>query len=115
LQENIVHAITLFMNKFNVMNSPSLKLGVIFFEEEEHVVAYCPALDLYTQGKDLDDAKKMFENAVDIYLKEITESGTYKEVLLDLGWKMANAQSKELVPPEILGYYQQKFQVPFRK
>lgn len=103
------------MNKLSIMDRPDLKLGVMFFEEEEHVVAYCPALDLYTQGEDLDHAKKMFESAVDLYLKEITESGTYKEVLLDLGWKISNTQSKELVPPEILGYYQQKFQVPFGK
>ena len=115
MQESIVHAIILSMNKLSIMNSSNLKLGVMFFEEEEHVVAYCPALDLYTQGKDLDDAKKMFENAADLYLKEITESGTYKEVLLDLGWKISSAQPKELVPPEILGYYQQKFQVPLGK
>ena len=96
------------------MKNMEFKLGVMFFEEEEHVVAYCPALDLYTQGKDLDDAKKMFEDAVDLYFKEIVESDTYKEVLSDLGWKTSGARPEEMVPPEIIGLYQQKFQVPLR-
>ena len=86
----------------------------MFLQEKEHVVAHCPALDLYTQGKDLDDAKKMFEDAVDHYLKEIVESGTYNEVLTNLGWRTSSTQPKELVPPEIL-YRQQTFQVPLGK
>lgn len=103
------------MNKPNIMKSAEFKLSIMFFEEDEHVVAYCPALDLYTQGKDFDDTKRMFKDAVDLYFKEITESGTYKEVLLDLGWKVSATQPKELVPPEVVGYYQQKFQVSLGK
>lgn len=100
-----------FMNKLDIMNKIQLKLDVLFLEEEGHIVAYSPALDLYTQGENLDDAKRMFGDAVSLFFKEIIESNTYYEVLLDLGWKVSKAQPKELVPPQIIGPYQQNFQV----
>ncbi len=104
-----------FMNKLDIVNNINFQLGILFLEEEEHVVAFSPALDLYTQGKDLDEAKRMFEDAVDLFFKEITESGTYHEVLLDLGWKVSKTQPEELVPPHIIGHHQQKFQVSLGK
>ena len=104
-----------FINKLDIMKNINFQLGVLFLEEEEHVVAYSPALDLYTQGEDLGEAKRMFEDAVNLFFKEITESGTYYEVLLDLGWKVSKARPKELVPPHIIGPYQQKFQVSLGK
>lgn len=93
----------------------NFKLGVLFIEEEGSIIAYSPALDLYTQGENLEEAKKMFEDAADLFFDEIIESGTYHDVLLDLGWKVSESDPEGLVPPEIVGQYQQKFSIPIKR
>jgi len=67
-------------------NNVSVELPVTFIEEGGSVVAYTPALDLSTAGKDLEEAKKMFSEAVKIFFDDLIENNTVDEVLAPLGW-----------------------------
>ena len=75
------------------MNNPThqiaVNLPVAFIKEGERVVAYTPALDLSTSGKDEAEAKVRFNEIVDIFFKDLLEQGTFAEVLSDLGWRQA--------------------------
>jgi hypothetical protein len=64
-----------------------LKLAVNFIKEGKSVVAYSPALDISTAGKDKKETQKNFEEMVSIFFKDIIERNTIKDVLSDLGWK----------------------------
>lgn len=78
----------------------SIELPVAFIEEDDAVVAYTPALDLSTCGKDHEDAKRMFAEAVQIFFKDLADNDTLEEVLGGLGWKRS-AQHAAWYPPKI--------------
>lgn len=63
-----------------------LNLPVSFIEDGGKVVAYTPALDISTVGKDESEAKQRFGEMVMIFFKDIIESNTVDEVLTELGW-----------------------------
>lgn len=73
------------------MNQPiqqmMVNLPVAFIKEGEQVVAYTPALDLSTSGKDTAEAKERFGEIVSIFFKDLLEQGTLDAVLSDLGWR----------------------------
>lgn len=64
----------------------AVELPVTFIHDGDFIVAYTPALDLSTAGKDMDDAKKMFDEAVKIFFNDLVENNTVDEVLSSLGW-----------------------------
>jgi predicted RNase H-like HicB family nuclease len=74
-----------------------LKLAVNFIKEGKSIVAYSPALDISTAGKDKREARKNFEEMVSMFFEDIIERNTIKDVLSDLGWKkkskIANKQN----------------------
>jgi predicted RNase H-like HicB family nuclease len=78
----------------------AVELPVAFIEEEGSVVAYTPALDLSTCGKDKNEANKMFREAVQIFFNDLVENGTVDEVLTSLNWKKDAAQ-ETWIPPRI--------------
>ncbi|OGG93830.1 hypothetical protein A2609_01110 [Candidatus Kaiserbacteria bacterium RIFOXYD1_FULL_47_14] len=63
-----------------------LNLPVSFIQEGGQVVAYTPALDLSTSGKNEAEAKRRFSEIVSIFFKDLIENGTVDAVLSDLGW-----------------------------
>jgi hypothetical protein len=63
-----------------------LNLPVSFIQEGGKVVAYTPALDISTSGKDEAEAKRRFGEIVAIFFKDLIENGTVDAVLSDLGW-----------------------------
>lgn len=77
------------------MNQPiqqmMVNLPVAFIKEGGHVVAYTPALDLSTSGKDEAEAKVRFGEIVSIFFKDLLEQGTFNAVLSDLGWRQVNS------------------------
>ncbi len=93
------------MNKSIVFNLP-----VSFLRESDQFVAYTPALDLSTSGATLEEAKKNFTEAVEIFFDEIIEMGTFEDVLLDLGWKK---QNQDFIPPVIVAQGMESIRVPF--
>ena len=75
-----------------------MKLPVTIFKEGGQFVAYTPALDISTAGKDAADAEKKFIELVSIFLEETVTAGTTAEVLTDLGWQK---QQETWIPPTI--------------
>lgn len=68
-----------------------VNLPVAFIKEGEKVVAYTPALDLSTSGKNEAEAKTRFSEIVDIFFNDLLEQGTLDTVLSDLGWSRINS------------------------
>ena len=94
------------------------KVPVIFFRENDSIVAYCPALELSTCGNDIKEAKKNFEECLKIYLTETIKNGTLEKDLLKLGWESKpkdlsfippQDDSHKFIPPHIL----KRMQIPF--
>ena len=83
------------------MEKPSqIKLSVSFIRQGKQIVAYSPALDLSTVGKSEKDAKRRFENAVDIFFEELVETGNLEKVLYGLGWQKKPERQWE--PPKVM-------------
>lgn len=87
----------------------SLNLPVSFLKEGGQFVAYTPALDLSTSGRTLEEAKKNFAEAVEIFFDEIISAGTLEDVLLDFGWKKKN---QSFIPPVIVSQGTESVRVP---
>lgn len=85
------------------------KLPVSILMEGEKYVAYTPALDLSTSGKNYEEVKKRFKEAVNIFMEELINKGTLEDVLLDLGWKRIQAKWN---PPVIISQDFQTIKVP---
>jgi predicted RNase H-like HicB family nuclease len=49
-------------------------------------IAGCPALDVYSQGRDGDDAKRSLEEAITLWVESCLERGTLDEALRELGF-----------------------------
>ena len=84
-------------------------LAVTFLREGKQFVAYAPALDLSTSGQTLEQAKKRFAEAVQIFFEECQRLGTLLEVLVDLGWQKGK---NTLTPPAVVAQDYQQFRVP---
>lgn len=88
----------------------SVSLPVSFIREANQFVAYTPALDLSTSGATLEEAKKNFTEAVEVFFDELISLGTFEDVLLDLGWKK---QEHLMVPPVVVSQGMETVRVPF--
>lgn len=64
-----------------------IKLQVSIIKEGSKYIAYSPSLDLSTCGKDIEEAKKRFGEAVNMFFEETERDGTTVEVLKELGWE----------------------------
>ena len=73
---------------------------VQLIKDGEYIVSYCPALELSSFGKDEDDAKEGFEEALSIFIDELHKRGTLEKVLLNLGWGLRKLPIPSFVPPE---------------
>ncbi len=69
------------MKKENLYNLP-----IQFNQEEDWVVAHCPALELVSQGKDLDEARKNIAEVIDLYLEDLKTPEILEQALTELGW-----------------------------
>lgn len=69
-------------------SSVTISVQVLLFKEDDVWVAYCPALELSSYGDDQDDAKKAFDEAMNIFLEETDRKGTLERYLLKLGWQL---------------------------
>lgn len=86
-----------------------VKLSVSFIKERGRYIAYTPALDLSTSGKSIKEAKKRFEEIVEIFLDELVEKGTLNEVLENLGWQKTH---KQWNPPKIVSNSSELIKIP---
>lgn len=81
-------------------NTFSVNIEVFLFEEYGSFVAYCPALELSSYGDDKNEAKKAFDGALKIFLKDTTEKGTLEKFLLKLGWQLQQKPKANYQPPQ---------------
>lgn len=87
----------------------SFSLPVVMFREGKNYIAYTPSLDLSTSGKSYEQAKKRFEEVVEVFFEEVQERGTLEKVLTGLGWEKIK---REWTPPAIVATETQTFQIP---
>ena len=57
-------------------------------------VSYCPALDLYSQGKTVKEAKNNVTEAVRLLIEDCLEQGILNKVLSDCGFRFAGDKTK---------------------
>ena len=79
-----------------------LKVPVLFTQENDLIIAYCPALDISSCGETATEAKKQFSNAVSLFLEELEEMGTLDQVLQELGWQKQESKRNAWLPPKLL-------------
>lgn len=93
------------------MNKVAVKFALPFsiLREDDSFIAYTPALDLSTAGSTFEEAQKNFEEAVNIFFKELVEMGTLDDVLVELGWQK---QNNNFVPPVVIANQIQTFSIP---
>ena len=80
------------------MQPIEVNLAVAFIQEGDKVVAYTPALDISTSGKNEAEAKERFSELVNIFLADLVENNTVDSVLSDLGWVK---NQNQWMPPAI--------------
>ncbi len=83
-------------------------LPVSIIKEGKSYIAYTPALDLSTSGKDYEEVKKRFYKIVNIFFEEIAKKGTMEEVLKELGWKKIKTKWN---PPIVVSQESQNIKV----
>lgn len=88
-------------------NSIIVNIEVILFQEKETWIAYCPALELSSYGDDETDAKKAFEEAMEIFISETDRKGTLERYLLKLGWQLQQ-KPKPVYNPPVLSLQKEK-------
>jgi predicted RNase H-like HicB family nuclease len=84
----------------NSITIKSLNVGVIFYKDEDCILAYCPSLNLIGCGDTEQEAKESFDIVFEEYINYTTENNTLIEDLGKLGWEIKGS-NKKLVPPDM--------------
>lgn len=88
------------------------KIPVLFFKEGNKVIAFSPALDLSSCGDTEDKARSRFAEAAAIFLSEIADMGTLKDVLEECGWQKVPKQQKWA--PPVFTAREERIRIPIR-
>ena len=92
------------------------EIQFIMLKEDDHFVAYAPALDMATSGKTFEEAQKRSKELVQIFIEETLRHGTMDEALESLGWtKIPNSiqgRFPRWAPPQLVGQYSQTMHIP---
>ena len=70
----------------NVISIKASLVATIAKEKPGLYVSYCPALDLYSQGKTERDAEKKIIEATELFIGSCLERGVLNEVLKECGF-----------------------------
>ena len=89
------------------MNTRPLQISnveIIFIEEKDSIIAYCPALDLSSCGETVEEAEAMLKEATGAFFESCIEREVLDDVLEELGWQRCNSenQSESWMPPHII-------------
>jgi predicted RNase H-like HicB family nuclease len=84
-------------------NHISVGVRVLILKEDDLFVAYCPALELSSYGKNIEEAKDNFKDALQIFINETHKRGTLERALLSLGWTLKQKPQVNYKPPELVG------------
>ena len=77
----------------------SLQVGVITFNGDHSIIAYCPSLDLTGCGYTEPEALESFNIVLEEYLRYTAENNTLIADLEEHGWKIKG--SGKLIPPNL--------------
>ena len=70
-----------------IMKEITAEIQVLFFQEDDSVIAYSPAFDLSTCGVTREEASERFAEAISLFLTEAAKMGTLDEVMEECGWE----------------------------
>ena len=84
----------------NVISIKASLVARIAKEKPGLYVSYCPALDLYSQGKTEREAEKKIIEATHLFIEFCIEDHTLEEVLADCGFSLATRPSTKNRRPE---------------
>lgn len=82
------------------MDKITVGVNVVVLKEGDQFVAYCPALNLSAYGKNIELARKRFNEELDIFFEETSIRGTLEKYLLNLGWKLIQRPEPKYYPPD---------------
>jgi predicted RNase H-like HicB family nuclease len=71
----------------------SVRAATRFDDDTKVYVAFCPSLNLYSQGTDEDRARSAIKSAVLLFLKTCIKHGVLDEALKDRGFSTAVSQN----------------------
>lgn len=77
-----------------------IEVYVATFQDGEHYIAYCPALDFSAQGANREDAMKNFGEAITEFLDYLMKKGTLAKVLAELNWSRKPRKKLEFIAPD---------------
>ena len=69
-----------------VVIQAQFQLFGVLKHEDGWYIAYCPPLDVTTQGKTEDEAKRNLIEACEFFVISCFERGTFEQALRELGW-----------------------------
>jgi predicted RNase H-like HicB family nuclease len=85
--------------------------------EGEWYIAHCPPLDITTQGRTEEEAKKNLIEASELFVVSCFERGTFEQALRELGWHVVTGGAVAKVgdgPPSVpAGSFAFPIPVPF--
>lgn len=88
-----------------------VNIPVSVFREGKQFIAYTPVLDLASYGDTYEEAKRRFEEVLEIFFEETMKKGTLEEVLLEFGWqKVKNRWS----PPILVSQETETIELPVK-
>ena len=102
-----------------------IELDVLISRDKETqlYVAYCPALELSTYAKDIEESKQAFNEVLEDFIEDTHSKGTFNEYLLKHGWQLKRKPVINYQPPvpditDIvnrmmpMGAFKQSFKIP---
>ena len=68
------------------------KLFGVMKRQGDWYIAYCPPLDITTQGRTSAEAKENLKEACSLFMVSCFERGTFDQAMRELGWSVANGR-----------------------
>ena len=75
-----------------------LKITVSLKDKGHCIVAYCPELDVYSQGYTKEEARQNLKEAVRLFLEEADRMGTLEQILSETGFHLIISSSRSHAP-----------------
>lgn len=75
-----------------VVIQTQVELFGVLKKKDGWYIAHCPPLDVTTQGRTADEARKNLVEAADLFVTSCFERGTFEQALRELGWRVLAAR-----------------------
>jgi len=89
-----------------------LKLFGTLKHEDGWYIAYCPPLDITTQGRTQEEARRNLIEAAELFVISCFERGTFEQALRELGWHIVTGRAAKLVRKEPFAIPKGAFRFP---